>query len=408
MLTTDYRLLTADFMDRGPIAEIDLEAIAHNFRIAKKITGNRAIIAVVKADAYGHGSIEASRRLVKEGASYLAVAYTAEAVALRQANIKTPLIVLFDKYDMNNYFKYKLIPVIHDIKTAQAFSKEAKKRKQGISVHIKADTGMGRLGFNIDDLEKNINAIIKMDFLTVTGLMSHFSDADLSDRSYALMQLDRFNKLKDTMIKKGLKHLLSHIANSAAVMSLPESHLDAIRPGLMLYGYSPLAAEQGPRGQGAKGPSIKIRQPLEPLNPRTLESLLRPAMTVKTKILSLRKLKKGSPVSYGRTFITSRDSLIAVLPVGYADGYSRAFSNNSDVLVRGKRSPVVGRVCMDTTMVDVTDARGVIEGEDVVLMGRQKADAITASELARKAGTIPYEILTSFGNKSRKVYTHDS
>ncbi len=377
-------------MDRGPIAEIDLEAIAHNFRIAKKITGNRPVIAVVKADAYGHGSIEASRRLVKEGASYLAVAYAAEAVALRQAGVKTPLIVLFDKYDMNNYFKYKLIPVIHDIKTAQAFSKEAKKRKQGISVHIKADTGMGRLGFNIDDLEKNINAIIKMDFLTVTGLMSHFSDADLSDRSYALIQLDRFNKLKNTMIKKGLKHLLSHIANSAAVMSLPESHLDAIRPGLMLYGYSPMQ------------PSAPSSQPSAP------SSRLKPAMTVKTKILSLRKLKKGSPVSYGRTFITSRDSLIAVLPVGYADGYSRAFSNNSDVLVRGKRSPVVGRVCMDTTMVDVTDARGVIEGEDVVLMGRQKADAITASELARKAGTIPYEILTSFGNKSRKVYTHDS
>ncbi|MDP3112809.1 MAG: alanine racemase [Thermodesulfovibrionales bacterium] len=407
-------------MDRGPIVEIDLEAIAHNFRIAKKITGNRPIIAVVKADAYGHGSIEASRRLVKEGASYLAVAYAAEAVALRQADIKTPLIVLFDKYDINDYFKYNLVPVIHDIKTAQVFSKEAKKRKQGISVHIKADTGMGRLGFNIDDLEKNINAIIKMDFLTVTGLMSHFSDADLSDRSYALMQLDRFNKLKNTMIKKGLKPLLSHIANSAAVMSLPESHLDAIRPGLMLYGYSPLAAEQGPRGhssfavrpsqrcgewmlrrtEGARGPSIKIRQ--------TLESLLRPAMTVKTKILSLRKLRKGSPVSYGRTFITSRDSLIAVLPVGYADGYSRVFSNNSDVLVRGKRSPVVGRVCMDTTMVDVTDVRGVIEGEDVVLIGRQKADVITASELAMKAGTIPYEILTSFGNKSRKVYTDGS
>ena len=376
-------------MDRGPIAEIDLEAIAHNFRIAKKITGNRAIIAVVKADAYGHGSIEASRRLVKEGASYLAVAYAAEAVALRQANIKTPLIVLFDKYDMNNYFKYKLIPVIHDIKTARAFSKEAKKRKQGIDVHIKADTGMGRLGFNIDDLDKNINAIIKMDFLTATGLMSHFSDADLSDRSYALIQLDRFNKLKNTMIKKGLKHLLSHIANSAAVMSLPESHPHAIRPGLMLYGSSPMQPS-------ALSPQLSA-----------LSSQLKPAMTVKTKILSLRKLRKGSPVSYGRTFITSRDSLIAVLPVGYADGYSRAFSNNSDVLVRGRRSPVVGRVCMDTTMVDVTDARGVIEGEDVVLLGRQKANAITASELARKAGTIPYEILTSFGNKSRKVYTHD-
>ncbi|TAL24594.1 MAG: alanine racemase [Nitrospirae bacterium] len=374
-------------MDRGPIAEIDLAAIAHNFKIAKKITGNRAIIAVVKADAYGHGSVEASRRLVREGASYLAVAYTSEAVALRQAGIKTPVIVLFDKYDISDYFKYDLMPVIHDIKTARAFSKEAKKRKQEIRVHIKIDTGMGRLGFN-EDIDKSIGTIVKMDFLTVTGIMSHFSDADLSDRSYALMQLDRFNKLKNTFIKKSGGHLLSHIANSAAVMSLPESHLDAIRPGLMLYGYSPLSAE--------------------PSKPRTLESLLRPAMTVKTKILSLRKLRKGSPVSYGRTFITSRDSLIAVLPVGYADGYSRIFSNNSEVLVRGKRSPVVGRICMDTTMADVTDVRGVAEGDDVILLGRQKVDVITASELAIKAGTIPYEILTSFGNKSRKVYTNGS
>ena len=372
-------------MDRGPIAEIDLEAIAHNFRIAKKITKNRAVIAVVKADAYGHGAIEVSMRLVKEGASYIAVAYTAEAVALRDAGIKAPIIVLFDKHDMGDYFKYNLIPIIHDIKTARAFSKEARKRRQSINIHIKVDTGMGRLGFDTENIEKNVSAIAKMDSIVVTGLMSHFSDADLSDRSYALLQFDRFNSVRNALIKKNIKPVMCHMANSAAVMLLPESHFDAIRPGLMLYGYSPIQLTAD---------SYQLSANYE----------LKPAMTVKTKILSLRKFKKGTPVSYARTFTTTRESLIAVLPVGYADGYTRVFSNNADVLIRGKRAPVIGRVCMDIAMIDVTDVRGVTEGDEVILLGRQKGDAITASELAMKAGTIPYEILTSFGNKTRKVY----
>ena len=372
-------------MDRGPIAEIDLEAIAHNFRIAKKITKNRAVIAVVKADAYGHGAIEVSMRLVKEGASYIAVAYTAEAVALRDAGIKAPIIVLFDKHDMGDYFKYNLIPIIHDIKTARAFSKEARKRRQSINIHIKVDTGMGRLGFDTENIEKNVSAIAKMDSIVVTGLMSHFSDADLSDRSYALIQFDRFNSVRNALIKKNIKPVMCHMANSAAVMLLPESHFDAIRPGLMLYGYSPIQLTAD---------SYQLSANYE----------LKPAMTVKTKILSLRKFKKGTPVSYARTFTTTRESLIAVLPVGYADGYTRVFSNNADVLIRGKRAPVIGRVCMDIAMIDVTDVRGVTEGDEVILLGRQKDNVITASELAMKAGTIPYEILTSFGNKTRKVY----
>ncbi len=325
-------------MERGPIAEIDLAAVAHNLRTAKRLTNNRTVIAVVKADAYGHGAVEVSRRLVKEGVGYLAVAYTAEAVTLRQAGIRAPVIVLFDKHNLQDYFRYNLTPVIHDLKTARAFSKEANKKRININVHIKVDTGMGRMGFNTSGMEKNILSIANMDSLTISGLMSHFSDADLSDRSYAIMQLNIFNNLRNSLIKKGIKPDICHMANSAATLALPESHLDSVRPGLMLYGYSPMQ-NKGSRGQGVKGPSIKIRQTLvasgdsprrEPsnpfsvalrrMNPRTLESLLRPAMTVKTNILALRKFKKGTPVSYGRTCITARESLIAVLPVGYADG----------------------------------------------------------------------------------------
>jgi alanine racemase len=381
-------------MDRGPIAEIDLNAIAHNLRTARKITGTGTVIAVVKADGYGHGAVEAAQRLVKEGASYLAVAYTSEAIALRRAGIKAPLIVLFDKNNIEDYFKYSLIPVIHDAKTAQSFSKEAKARKYNVNLHIKVDTGMGRLGLNMEDIEKEMNAICKMDFISVRGLMSHFSDADLYDRSYALMQVERFNKARNVFGKKNIKRILCHMANSAAVITLPESYFDAVRPGLMLYGCSPIQKSEF-KSQNSKVRNSKLK---------TLNSKLIPAMTVKTKILSLRRFKKGTPVSYGRTFVTARESLIAVLPVGYADGFPRVLSNNADVIIRGKRAPLAGRICMDTMMADVTEISNVSEGDEVILLGRQKNTAITAFELAEKAGTIPYEILTSLGNKSRRVY----
>ena len=380
-------------MERGPIAEIDLSAIAYNLRTAKKITGTGTMIAVVKADGYGHGAVEVSRRLVKEGASYLAVAYTSEAIALRHAGIKAPIIVLFDKNNIEVYFKYSLIPVVHDVKTAQSFSKEAKAGKHNVNLHIKVDTGMGRLGFNMEDIEKAMSAIGKMNFISVKGLMSHFSDAGISDRSYALMQIDSFNKARNVLAQKA-KSVLCHMANSAAVMTLPESYFDAIRPGLMLYGYSPIQ-DTGCRIQDAGYRASCIVHHA---------SSLKPSMTVKTKILSIRRFKKGTPVSYGRTFITARESLMAVLPVGYADGYPRVLSNNADVIIRGKRAPVSGRICMDTTMADVTEIGDVSEGDEVVLLGRQKNTAVTAFELAERAGTIPYEILTSLGNKSRRVY----
>ncbi len=387
-------------MDRGPIAEIDLNAIAHNLRTARKITGTRTVIAVVKADGYGHGAVEVSRRLVKEGVSYLAVAYTSEAIALRRAGIKAPIIVLFDKNNIEDYFKYNLIPVVHDVKTAQRFSKEAKARKHNINLHIKVDTGMGRLGFNMEGIEKEMSAIGKMNFISVRGLMSHFSDADLYDRSYALMQVERFNKARDILNKKGIKQILCHMANSTAVMTLPESYFDAVRPGLMLYGHSPIQ-DAGYKMQDAR---YKAGEQSHVSCIMHHASSLKPAMTVKTKILSIRRFKRGTPVSYGRAFVTARESLIAVLPVGYADGYPRVLSNNADVIIRGKRAPVAGRICMDTTMADVTEIRDVSEGDEVILLGRQKNTAITAFELAEKAGTIPYEILTSLGNRSQRVY----
>lgn len=374
-------------MHRGAVAEIDLDAVIHNLGIVRKITSDRRVIAVVKADAYGHGSVEVSRRLEKAGVSYLAVALSSEAVKLREAGVRSPIIVLFDRQDIPSFFEYDLIPVISDLGFARRLSEEAGRRRRSLQVHIKVDTGMGRLGFGPENLSKAVTAISRTGSLVLSGLMSHFSDSDISDKSFAGIQVRTFLEAREIILKgrKGSEPLLCHMANSAATLSLRSAHFDAVRPGIMLYGCSPLTHPLKWKG-GSPG-------------------ILKPAMKITTEILTVKKFRKGSPVSYGRTFVTRRDSLIALLPVGYADGFSRAFSNNADVLIRGKRAPVVGRVCMDLTMVDVSGISPVREGDEVVLMGRQGDEEITAQEMAARAATIPYEILTSLGTRSRRIYT---
>jgi alanine racemase len=378
---------------RGPVAEIDLSAIAQNLRVVRKIAGDTPVIGVVKADAYGHGAIEVSRRLVREGISCLAVAYTGEALELRNAGINAPIIVLFDRGNVKEFFDFQLTPVVYNRDAALSLSEEAKKRGVVVEVHVKVDTGMGRLGLCGDHIMDDLTAISEMPGLELTGLLSHFSEADLSDRSYAISQLERFNSIREKVSMKIGRKLFSHVANSAAVLTFRESYLDAVRPGLMLYGYSPFQADKTP-GVKSKEQEVGISGNIT----------LAPAMTVKSRILSVRSVAAGTPVSYGRTFVTKRPGRIGVIPVGYADGYSRLFSNNAEVLVRGKRVPVAGRVCMDLTMVDLTDVREAEERDEVVLLGRQGDEVITADELAQKAKTISYEILTSIGSKSRRVY----
>jgi alanine racemase len=363
-------------VNRGPSAEIDLSSLRHNLRVIRRIVRNRPVIAVVKADAYGHGAVEISREMISEGVSHLAVAFTAEAKVLRNAGIDARILVLFDRTGIEDYFDYDLIPVIHDLKTAKAFSKEARRRGTGIDVHLKIDTGMGRIGLDSETALSDSLKIAGMHGIKIQGILSHFSEADLSDRSFAVKQMEIFRKIGRGITQKIRRPLLFHMGNSAAVLSLKEALFDAVRPGIALYGYAPV-------GKAHR---------------------LRPLMKIKTGILVIRKLRAGSPVSYGRTFVVKRHSKIAVIPVGYADGYSRLFSNNAEVLVRGRRVPVVGRVCMDLTMIDVTGIDGVSDNDEVVLLGRQGNDTITASELSSRIDTIPYEIITSLGSRARKEY----
>jgi alanine racemase len=268
--------------------------------------------------------------------------------------------------------------VFHDKETAVAFSQEARKRNGTIAAHLKVDTGMGRLGLRPESAVADAVEIANLEGIALEGLLSHFSEADLADRSYAAQQLRTFRGLHGEIVRRTGLNLLCHMANSAAICSLPEAVLDAVRPGIALYGYSACEGSFG----------------------------LKPVMKVKTSVIAVRRLPAGTPVSYGRTFVTKRESRIAVISLGYADGYNRLFSNNAEMLVQGRRVPVVGRVCMDLTMADVTDAGPVSEGDEVVVLGTQKDQTISADELSARIQTIPYEILTSLGSRSRKEYIH--
>ncbi len=364
----------------GLRAGIDLPALSHNFAAIRCFSDNRPVIAVVKADAYGHGAPDVARTLVAQGAARLGVAYAEEAVELREAGIAAPILVFFEP-DVEAVFQHNLTPTVFDTEKAEALSREAVRRGRPLSVHVKVDTGMGRLGLQ-GDAAASILQIAQLPALKIEGIMSHFSEADLRDASFAETQIAQFGNLRSSLAAAGLRPPCFHIANSAAVMSKPDAHFDAVRPGIMLYGYSPL--EPGATSSQSIG--------------------LKPVMSVTTRFVSIRTVTAGKPISYGRTFHTKRQSIIGVLAMGYADGFSRSFSNNGEVLVRGKRAPIVGRVCMDLTMVDLTDIPDVNESDEVVIIGTQGGQTITAADWAERAGTISYEILLDLGRCAKRDF----
>ncbi len=356
---------------RELIAEIDLNGLVNNFLSIKAFVQKRKpackIIAIVKADAYGHGTVEVARALESFDLYAFGVAFFEEAVALREAGINSKILVLFDR-EVDGIFKYCLVPVIFDIKQAEILSKEAVRRGVILPVHVKVETGMGRLGI-YDNPCKVIEEIAEMKNIKIEGIMSHLSKAE--DKEWTQEQLKKFEALKKSLYQVGINSIF-HISNSQGI-AYENALFDAVRPGLMLYGYG------------------------------FLDNLV-PCMSVKTRLLDIRRLPKGTPISYGGTFVTKRDSMIGVVPVGYADGYFRNLSNKAEVLVRGKRAPVVGIVCMDLTMIDLTDVAEAKIDDEVILIGRSGKEQITASDLAQWANTIPYEVLTSLGNRAKRIY----
>jgi alanine racemase len=363
-------------------ASIDLAALIHNLsKIRERLSHNCSIMAVVKANAYGHGAVDVSRALVQTGVTRLAVASIHEGIALREAGINGNILVLgaLLETQIQELFSYRLTPVIHEQRLVPQLAKEAEAANQPLSIHIKVDTGMGRLGLPASELLTFLDAVPRGKSIRIEGFMTHLADSDGDDSSHTEQQLKSFRGLLEQIEQRGITVPFVHVANSAAIIRYPQSHFSLVRPGIMLYGYHTLPA------------AVPCPQ-------------LQPVLSLRTTVMQLRTIKPGETVSYNRTFVAKRPSTIAVLPIGYADGYNRQLSNKGFVLINGQRAPIVGLICMDMTMVDVTDIPSVRVGDGVTLIGSQGPEAIWADEIAGWTGTIPYETLCAIGSRIPRVY----
>jgi len=314
------------------------------------------------------------------GVTRFAVASLQEGVALREAGIRAPILIMGALFpnQFPDAIAEELTPVVYDLEMAGGLAELVKTRREPYGVHVKVDTGMGRLGLPPDAVLPLLQSPHFKGPLRAEGLMTHLSDADGADPVYSTAQLMRFRSVVTQIEEAGLSIPLVHAANSAAILCFPSAHFTAVRPGIMLYGYYPA--------------------PLDRASPE-----LRPVLTLATKVGQVRTLAPGDSVSYNRTYTATRVSRIAVLPIGYAGGYSRSLSNRGAVLIGGRQAPIVGRVCMDMTMVDVTDIPGVRPGDEAVLIGRQGSQQITAADLAVWQGTIPYEVLCAIGTRVTRI-----
>ncbi|MGB5932662.1 MAG: alanine racemase [Anaerolineae bacterium] len=366
--------------DRPTWVEIDLGALAHNVREIKRIVGEKVgIIVTLKADAYGHGAVKVARTALANGATMLGVACLGEAVALRKAGISAPIIILgyTPAWQARDIVLHDITATVFSLDVARAFSRAAVALNSQVRVHIKVDTGMGRLGLLPSDLLPFVQVLQGLPNLLVEGIFTHFAIADVEDahgipgwgKEYTLRQLETFKGVVRELEASEIHIPLIHAAHSAAVFTLPESYFNLVRPGIAVYGLDP---------------SSEVRCP----------DSFRPVLSFKTQIAQVKRLPKGSYISYGCAYRTERSSSIAVIPVGYADGFRRGPRIWGEVLVRGQRAPVVGRVCMDMSMIDVTDIPGVRQGDEVVLIGQQGEERITAEEVADKLGTINYEVVS--------------
>jgi alanine racemase len=363
---------------------IDLNALAANYRAIQEAVGpGVGVMAIVKADAYGHGLVPATKALYEAGARSFGVAEVEEGVLLREAGIKGAITVLLgaDTEFLQSIIDYDLQPIVVDLENLQMLSETAEKHDRQVGVHLKIDTGMGRLGIMPEDVGGYLDLLDKLPGVSLTGVMSHFPKADdLADRAYTEQQNRRFAEIS-AEIRKRFDVAVVHAANSAAMMNFPDTHYDLVRPGISLYGCLP-------------DPEMEGNEALQ----------LQPVMSFKSRVLQVKEVPAGYGISYGHTFLTERPTRLAVLPVGYGDGYLRRLAGQAEVIISGCRVPILGRVCMNACLADITDLGQVKVGDEVVIMGRQGEAVITADEIARWSDTISYEILCLFGSSNQRVY----
>lgn len=365
-------------------AEVDLDAISNNIRNIKAFVGEKTkVMAVVKADAYGHGSVEVSKSLIENGADYLGVAFVDEAIELREAGIDTPILVLGYtlKEDVEKMVAYNVTPAIFHKESAKEFSRAAKKQGKTVKLHIKLDTGMNRVGFlcNGESL-KEIEEINSFENIEIEGVFSHFSCADCESEEYTHSQAEKFISFVGELEKRGVKIPIKHICNSAGIINFPQYHFDMVRSGIITYGVKPSEFVD-----------------ISPLK-------LMPAFTLKSRVIRVQEIAAGEKISYGGTFVSDENMKIAALSIGYADGYLRALSNNAVVVVNGQLAKVVGRICMDQCIIDVTSVNNITVEDEVVVAGGP-ADTLTSFDsLAELAGTINYELFCLVGKRVPRIY----
>ena len=364
--------------------EISRSALEHNYKLLKEFARDGStLLAMVKADAYGHGMVESAKVFQKAGCYDFGVAETCEAVVLRESAIEGNIFVFlgFDVFDASLFFTHNLTPVIYDIESAHILANEAINHNREIVVHVKVDCGMTRLGIMPHELDEFVAVLQTLPGIRYGGLASHFPRSDEPDSSHTREQFIRFEHLGGSEQK--VPEIVTHTANSGGILYFPDSSCGMVRAGITLYGYYPDGEQGVQRATGEK---------------------LRPVMRFKTKVLQVKHVGPGVGVSYGHTYVTNKETIIAVLPVGYEDGLSRSLSNRGEVLVRGKRAPIIGRICMNLTMIDVTEIEGVRAGDEVVLLGSQLGETISGDAIAEKMGTISYEVLCLFGNNNQRTY----
>ncbi len=377
-------------------AEINLDAIAHNVRELRKLTlPNARLMAVVKANAYGHGAREVARQALANGAQLLGVARIEEAIELRKAGFDVPILVFgYTSLEMaESLIQYDIMQTVSSLENARKLSSRAISAGKDIRIHIKVDTGMGRLGVVVENAEPSlpgvdvsgdafdkVTRIVELPGLIPEGIMTHFATADSADKTYTCRQLEIFKDFIRELSLKNIRFPVRHAANSAALIDFPETHLDMVRPGISLYGL----------------------YPSEEVNKSKI--LLKPAMSLRTKIIHLKKVPAGFYVSYGQTYRTTKATTIATVPIGYADGLNRLLSSKGYMLIHGRRAPIVGRVCMDLTMLDVGHIPDVAVEDEVVVFGAQGLESISVDEIAASLKTINYEIITSITARVPRVY----
>lgn len=366
------------------VAEIDLLALRRNLQQVRKRIGRREILAVIKANAYGHGAVPVAQFLAGAkpslGVSLLGVAYLEEGIQLRRAGITHPILLMTGCpiEQIPEIVRYQLTPLLFDAAALTALSRYAARRGERVNVHVKLDTGMGRIGLPVSEALPFIQTAMEQKGIRVEGILTHFAEADLKDLSFARKQFEALKQIWTALRKAKTTVRYCHLANSAAIMHFGAARFNLVRPGLMLYGYSPLEEE--------------TRIPLKPI------------LQLRARVIALKKVPAATSISYGRTFFTRRESLIATVSIGYADGYPRLLSNRGVMIAKERRVPVVGRICMDMTMLDVTESPSLKVGDWVTVIGEEGSEAVWADELARQTDTIPYEILCGIGGRVPRIY----